>query len=242
MTKRFFTLLFAFAAMITTANAQVVFNVPDPIFREWFYDLFHELKYYKEYYDKDGYKRWRPIENGEIIPASVVLLMTEMTYVDIDKPNITSIEGIELFPALESLECHTGALTLCDLSSCTALTRLDCSGNQLTSLDVSKNTALTELWCERNQLISLDVSKNTALQTLICNNNQLTSLNVSGCTALTWLDCNNNQLTSFDVSGCTALTNLNCNNNQLIMLGLSNNSCLENLQIMLLTILLEWIF
>lgn len=75
----------------------------------------------------------------------------------------------------------------------TALLTLDCYDNQLTSLDVSKNTALEYLFCYWNQLTSLDVSKNTALEYLYCSDNLLTSLDVSN-TALTNLYCYSNKI------------------------------------------------
>ena len=79
MTKRFFTLLFALVAMITTVQAQVSFNVPDPAFQQWFYQKYSELRNYKEEQDENGNMYWRPIRNGEIIPASVVAQMAGET-------------------------------------------------------------------------------------------------------------------------------------------------------------------
>ena len=51
--------------------------------------------------------------------------------------NITSLQGVEFLPALESLWC---------------------SDNQLLGLDVSHNPALKYLWCDNNQLQYLDVN------------------------------------------------------------------------------------
>lgn len=99
--------------------------------------------------------------------------ISNITYIDISKQNISNLTGIEYFTALEFLSCY---------------------GNLLTALDVSNNTALTGLDCYRNQLTTLDVSKNTALTYLNCNGNQLTVLDVSGCAALTTLYCHNNQI------------------------------------------------
>ena len=143
--------------------------------------------------------------------------------------NITSLQGIEFFTALTSLNCNFNQLTSLDVSNNTALIELNCYGNQLTSLDVSNNTALTELECGNNQLTILDVSNNTALTSLYCSINQLTSLDVSNNTALTSLDCNNNQLTSLDMSNNTALSSLHCFNNQLTSLDVSDNTALTDL-------------
>ena len=76
-----------------------------------------------------------------------------VTSIGVTGMNITSIEGIAYFPALQTLYCDN---------------------NQLTSLDVSANTALQWLYCFGNQLTSLDVSANTDLQTLDCDGNERT--------------------------------------------------------------------
>ena len=200
MTKRFFTLLFAFAAMVTTADAQVVFNVPDPVFQQWFYQTYSDLRYYKEEQDENGNMHWREIRNGEIIPASVVAQMAGETTLWLNGQGISSLKGIEYFPALKRLYCYNNQLTSLDVSKNTALETLYCYNNQLTSLNISGCTALRQLECNNNQLSSLDVSGYTMLGSLRCYDNRLTSLNVSGCTALVWLDCHSNQLTSLDVS------------------------------------------
>ena len=196
-------------------------HFPDEVFRE-----------YVDYYDRDGDGQLSVEECGMV------------DEIDISFRNITSLEGIEYFYALDSLyiqlgfmtsldvsqntaltylNCFGSYLTSLDVSGCAALTYLDCNCNQLTSLDVSQNTALTYLNCNSNQLTSLDVSQNTALTELYCFDNDLTSLDVSGCAALTDLSCDNNQLTSLDVSQNTALTDLSCDNNQLTSLDVSQN-------------------
>ena len=165
--------------------------------------------------------------------------------------NISSLQGIEYFTALTSLNCSNNQLSSLDVSNNTKLARLDCFNNQLSSLDMSKNTALTWLKCDNNQLASLDMSKNTALRYLFCPDNQLASLDVSKNTALTFLDCYNNRLaslnvskntaliwllcynnrlTSLNVSGCTALERLLCFGNQLTSLDVSNNTALIDLE------------
>ena len=137
---------------------------------------------------------------------------------------IQSLQGIEYFTALLTLDCSDNQLTSLDVSKNTALIKLDCYKNQLTSLDVSGCTALTELYCYENQLTLLDVSNNTALKTLDCSDNQLTSLDVSKNTALEYLFCYWNQLASLDVSKNTALTYLYCSDNQLTSLDVSNTA------------------
>jgi hypothetical protein len=149
-----------------------------------------------------------------------------VTFLRVERKEISDLTGIEAFVALEELFCNSNLLTSLDMSKNTALVKLSCNWNKLTSLDVSKNTALTNFSCSYNQLTSLDVSKNTALEELFCNRNKLTSLDVSKNTALTNFSCSSNQLTSLDVSANTALIHLYCNTNQLTSLDVSNNTAL----------------
>ena len=181
-------------------------HFPDEVFRE-----------YVDYYDRDGDGQLSVEECGMV------------DEIDISFRNITSLEGIEYFYALTTLECYSNQLASLDVSGCAALTTLECYSNQLASLDVSGCAALTTLECYYNQLTSLDVSQNTALTYLNCFGNDLTSLDVSQNTALTYLHCSNNQLTSLDLSKYTSLTYLNCSDNQLTSLDLSKYTSLTYL-------------
>lgn len=53
--------------------------------------------------------------------------------INVDSKGITSLKGIEYFPALKSLSCNK---------------------NKLTDLDVSKNPALRNLCCDKNPNLS----------------------------------------------------------------------------------------
>ena len=91
-----------------------------------------------------------------------------VTELSIGNTSLTSLQGIEYFESLTTLECAYSELESLDLSQNTALTYLDCNSNLLESLDLSQNTALTTLWCQVNLLKSLDLSRNTALTYLNC--------------------------------------------------------------------------
>ena len=182
-------------------------NIPDANFKAYLVANF----------DKDGDKEIS-LDEAEAVKE-----------IDCSEKNIASLEGIQYFTSLTSLDCGYNQLTSLDVSKNTALTELYCDNNQLTALDVSKNTALTELRCSYNQLTSLDISKNTALTELSCDSNQLTALDVSKNTALTELYCYSNQLTALDVSKNTALTYLSCYGNQLTSLDISKNTALTYL-------------
>lgn len=91
---------------------------------------------------------------------------------------IQNLQGVELFSALE---------------------RLDCSGNQLDSLDLNENTDLKRLDCYGNQLTELKLDRNQKLEWLDCSSNQLSTLNLGGNTALTMLDCRENRMELLDI-------------------------------------------
>jgi len=90
-----------------------------------------------------------------------------------NRGEIISLEGIETFINLDTLNCYCNSIESLDLSSNKALTYMDCASNPLHSLDVSNNTVLTyldcdlrRLMCDCDQLTSLDVSNNTKLEAL----------------------------------------------------------------------------
>ena len=138
--------------------------------------------------------------------------------------DLTSLEGIRYFYALDTLDCGRNELTSLDVGGCTSLEVLFCTDNELTSLDVSGCTALASLNCHNNQLTSLDVGGLTSLSFLNCENNALSSLDVSGLTALGTLYCGNNQLTSLDLSGNPELRSLYPEDNRLDITLDANNS------------------
>ena len=213
--KKTLLLLVVLVCAIVQVRADVAINetnFPDETFRNYLLS---------QSYGSDGV-----LTNAEI--ASVTSINLDYYY-NSSSAKIKSLQGIEYFTELNSLDCYGNQLTSIDVSNNTKLTSLDCSSNQLTSLDISKNTSLRSLSCSFNQFTSLDLSNNTALTYLYCPYNQLTSLDVSKNTSLTSLSCYDNQLTSLDVSKNTSLTSLSCDNNQLTSLDLSKNTALTSL-------------
>ena len=141
--------------------------------------------YCVENFDTDG--------DGEISYTEA----KEVTDINVNTENITSLEGIEHFDNLTALICSGSSGTF----------------GQLTELDLSHNLALASLNCRNNQLTSLDLSNIASLNYLNCGDNQLSSLDVSHNTALTSLRCAYNQLTSLDVSQNSVLIDLRCFSN-----------------------------
>lgn len=129
--------------------------------------------------------------------------------------NIKSLQGIEYFTSLISLDCSYNDITALDLSHNTALKHMSCLSNRLTSLDLSHNTELTDLHCCYNRLKNLDLSQNPKLNVVICSDNRIESLDLSQNKVLVKLDCGSNLLTTLDVShtglgGSSYITPLSC--------------------------------
>ncbi|MBQ7945994.1 MAG: DUF1566 domain-containing protein [Bacteroidales bacterium] len=155
-------------------------------------------------------------------------------------PQITSLEGIEYFTNLESLDCSYNKITSLDLANNTKLTTvlaatnslesvalpatvttLDLSNNKLATVDVSKMKGLTSLNLSINKLASLNVSQNKQLTSLLCLKNELVSLDVANLTLLTELNCSNNHIESLNLSKNTALTTLDVSKNALTTLDVT---------------------
>lgn len=128
---------------------------PDPIFRQWLTNP----------------------SNLNGAGADAVLTQEELGEIRsivVSNLGISSLEGIEVFYALEQLSCNDNALT---------------------ELDVRQNRSLRYLQCDSNRISSLDVSGLDQLNALFCEHNHMTSINLAGCTALEIIYCRSNDLT-----------------------------------------------
>lgn len=169
---------------------------------------------------------------------------------NVSSADISSLEGIEHFTALEELWAYGNQITDLDLSQNSNITLLSIgenglsgfdaaqlpnlkylylSENNLTELDLSQNTVLEELDAENNALTGLDLSANSALKYLYVSENNLTELNLSNNPVLEELSLYNNKLAGLDLSQNTVLKSLAAYDNALIGLDLSANSALEYL-------------
>lgn len=151
---------------------------------------------------------------------------------------LTSLEGLDCFVNLTSLNCSQNQLTEIDCSKFSKLTDFNCSNNSLTALDVTNLTELEFLYCSNNNLNNLDVSNNSKLKSLDCSGNSLPTLDISTLTELTYLDCSgcfNTQSRSFFTNGTINLSNhpnleyLYCDNNDLQTLDVSLTPKLKTL-------------
>lgn len=224
----------------TDIDAQTVFSedctataaIPDVIFEQALIDLG---------YDSNGL-------NGNMFLYEAQSIIN----LGVNNRNISSLEGIEAFENLETLNCNFNAITSLNLVGNPKLKILDAENNDLTSLQVHQNNVLLEfLRVNNNRLTNLDVSNNPLLFVLECNSNQLntldasnnpnltqlhassnnlTSVNIDGLSNLLVLYIQNNLLTFLDVNDSVNLVEMVSNNNQLSELNLVQNPDLQNIQ------------
>ena len=153
--------------------------------------------------------------------------LAAVTALDLSGKSIASLQGIEHFTALVSLDAGNNLLTTLDLGANTKLQYLFCDTNRLTSLNVTACPELVELNCESNRLQTLDLSGNPALVRLYCRHNQLQALDVRNNLELAFIETFDNQLTDFDGSMLKKLKFLHIDYNRLTTLDMSGNPALE---------------
>lgn len=147
--------------------------------------------------------------------------------IDVANQNLTSLQGIEVFFALETLDCKNNALTALDVSQNTALKHLHCAFNRISTLDVSGLTSLISLNCEHNGMTELDLTGCAALEVIYCRNNNLSAVDFSTNTNLKFITVFDNRLTDVDLSMLSKLEFVHINHNRLTHLDLSHNTNLS---------------
>lgn len=147
--------------------------------------------------------------------------------INVANKEIHSLQGIEAFTNLTSLDCSRNLLTSLDVSTNTALRILNCQLNQLTALDISKNTSLVSLSAYKNEIAALDVSHNLKLTFLNCFINKIATLDVSSNKDLKYLSCFLNNISHLDVSSNPRLKYFSCFDNYITSIDVSKNPVLD---------------
>ena len=122
---------------------------------------------------------------------------------------VKSVQGVEVFTALESFDCSRNSITVLDVSNNPELRVLNCYDNYIGFLELKWNKKLKELKCSSNEIKELNLSRNRKLELLWCNDNDLSSIDIS----------ENTRLISFECAG----------NKRILELNLSNNPDLERI-------------
>lgn len=120
--------------------------------------------------------------------------------------DLTSIEGVKLFPNMERIDCWHSDLRNVDVRGLKKLTYLDLDDNDVRTLNASGCSALTNLYLNylNENLTSVNVS-GTALNNLSMTDRMLTSLNVKNCANLSTLYAAGNALSKIELTGCPML-------------------------------------
>lgn len=186
--KKILLLLVIFTALVT--NAQTII-FPDPAFKAKLLMLGTAIGFNNQFITLDANS------DGEIQVSEAVLAK----YLRVNGGNISSLEGIQNFSAMQELQCDS---------------------NVLTSLNLDGMVNLTSVRCESNQLTTLSLNGLINLLAIDCSDNSLTQLDLTGLDSLGFLNCDSNQLTSLDFSANPAFEELSCSFNNLQFINLKN--------------------
>ena len=108
--------------------------------------------------------------------------------------------------SVRHIECRDrGIRSLDQIDAFSRLESLDCSGNELESLDLTKNRELQRIHCANNKLRELSLGSLRRLTELDCRKNLLTEIALAGNASLQRLDCCDNAFSMLDVSVCSQL-------------------------------------
>jgi uncharacterized repeat protein (TIGR01451 family) len=158
------------------------------------------------------------VNNDKEIQLSEAL---QVAHLDIEGSNISSLDGIEKFTNLVSLQCGNNKIVDLNVGTLVQLTDLNCSSNSIETLTLTGAISLQNLYCQNNKLSTLNLTGLANLQSFFCGSNSITALNLDDLTNLQTFECYDNRLTSLDFSKLTEVTSLNCNFNRLQNLNVS---------------------
>ena len=208
-----FTFLPFSALAANTASTEIDFNSPD--FALEFPDA-EFRRFLRDCCDTNGDDKLDVDIKNMTIPTSY---------------GIKSLKGIQLFEALEKLDCHGIGLTTLNVSMNFKLKELDCSGNQLKEYLPILSSGLKKLNCSNNKLthMNLGIRSGLNLEEVDCSNNEIRNIVMDSVGELVKFDCSNNDLMTLDVSQCSKLQELNCSGNQLMELDVGNQTQLTQL-------------
>lgn len=200
MNKIYLALLFLFLGIISL-KAQIV-NIPDPNFKTALID---------EGVDTNG--------DGEI---QVSEAQAECC-LNVNFSNISSMEGIQSFINLITLNCRNNPISALDVSALGALQLIEFGATDITEIDFTNNPSLSVINARDGMLTSITLN-NPNLTNVDLTGNQLTEIDVSQSPLLGSIIVQLNQLTSLDLTQNPALTQIYANNNALTSMNIRNGN------------------
>ena len=194
-------LLISFLVIITSTFSQTY--IPDDNFEQALIDY--------------GYD---DVLDDNVVTANISSIID----LDLNYKNINSLQGIENFVGLETLNVEGNSLTSLNVSSLINLINLNCKINNISELILGSNLSKLEiLSCTNNLIDNLNLPELTSLKQLDCYSNKIIALDLSLSNNLEYLDCSYNLLTTLDISNLLKLTSLSCFENSIENLILSND-------------------
>lgn len=163
-------------------------------------------------------------ENGYYTKVEARKQSKKKLHLDVSNKNIQSLEGIDYFRDISSLNCSSNHLSKLDLSMMYALLSINASNNQLKEIILAKGyNYLSTLNLSNNQLSTIDLVDALKLNSLDISDNEITFLTVSHLKKLDNLMLPFNKLEKIDLNGCDSLSVLILNSNQIKRIDLSYN-------------------
>lgn len=219
---------------ISASSFSQIINIPDPVFKTMLME-----------HDTNG--------DGEIQVSEAEAVVALSLSINPDNPNkIQSLEGIEYFVNIFSLEFRQHSVESLDATMLPNLYQLICDGNEMTTINVAglsnleylfilRNNISTLdltgldnlrwLWTDDNPISELEVPLLPSLETLFCRNNNLSELNLLPISNLTRIRCGDNQISHLDVNHFINLNELQTEDNVIANINLDGLQNLTNLNI-----------
>ena len=96
---------------------------------------------------------------------------------------IESLDNIDAFIRLETLDCSGNRIERLSLDECRWLRTIDCSNNHLNELSLKGLRTLSTLRCNQNRLSVLDLDDTASLTMLNAEGNALRTLDLTPCSS-----------------------------------------------------------
>ena len=216
MTKTILVLMF----FVSTISHSQIVNIPDPIFKSMLLANVNDIN-----------------TNGDDqiqISEAEATLSVELNIGPGSTNKIETLQGIEYFVNLHSLEFQNHSVESLDVTMIASLNHLVCDGNEMNTLNVAGLSNLVHLWIMRNNISVLDLTGLDNLEWLWTDDNPITELDISNLTNLDYMWCNSNNLAELDFLPLHNVTRIRCGDNHIDKLevnhlfGLTELLCEEN--------------
>lgn len=187
--------------------------------------------YVRDTYNNDSYTNSLSQEELASLEAATSIAVQGTSTQD---GGVASLEGIEYFTSLKSLNCgYNAGITELDMTHCTKLTSINASGaSGLQNLVIDRCSELQWLYLDNTAVTALNLTPNTKLLTLNVENTGITQLDLSANTKIETLKLTNTPLEKLIVyANRLSVLNLSTQANTLTYLDIKNGAGLSTLDL-----------